>query len=129
MIKWLSKHLRAILLTQIYDSGRRVWATKGEEQETAKKEFIENLKLLEQELGDKPYFGGDKFGFVDVVFVPFYSWFYAYETFGNFKIEESCPKIIEWAKRCMLRDSVAKALPDQQKVYEFILELKKKLGP
>uniref|UniRef100_A0A803KRP4 Glutathione S-transferase n=2 Tax=Chenopodium quinoa TaxID=63459 RepID=A0A803KRP4_CHEQI len=113
---------------KIYDTGRRVWSTKGEDQEAAKKEFIEHLKVLEQELGSKPYFGGDEFGFVDVVFIPFYSWFHAYETLANFKIQESCPKIIEWAKRCMQRESVAKALPDQIKVYEFILELKKRLG-
>uniref|UniRef100_A0A803M859 glutathione transferase n=2 Tax=Chenopodium quinoa TaxID=63459 RepID=A0A803M859_CHEQI len=113
---------------KIYDTGRRVWTTKGEDQEAAKKEFIEHLKVLEQELGNKSYFGGDEFGFVDIFFIPFYSWFHAYETLANFKIEESFPKIIEWAKRCMQRESVAKALPDQNKVYEFILELKKRLG-
>uniref|UniRef100_A0A803M869 Glutathione S-transferase n=1 Tax=Chenopodium quinoa TaxID=63459 RepID=A0A803M869_CHEQI len=113
---------------EIYDTGRRVWTTKGEDQEAAKKELIEHLKVLEQELRNKSYFGGDEFGFVDVVFIPFYSWFHAYETLANFKIEESCPKIIELAKRCMQRESVAKALPDQNKVYEFILELKKRFG-
>ncbi|KAL2943497.1 putative glutathione S-transferase [Bienertia sinuspersici] len=124
----LKLYLTIILVLKIYETGRRVWTTKGEEQEAAKKEFIEVMKVLEQELGDKPYFGGNKFGFVDVVLIPFYSWFYSYETLGNFKIEESCPKIIEWAKRCMQRETVAKTLPDQIKVYEFILELKKKLG-
>lgn len=113
---------------KIYDSSRKVWTTKGEDQEAGKKEFIENLKVLEQQLGDKPYFGGDTFGYVDVTFIPFYSWFYALETVGNFKIEESCPKIIEWAKRCTQRESVAKALPDHKKVHEFLLELKKNLG-
>ena len=111
-----------------YTTGRNIWSTKGTEQEAAIKEFIDHLKLLEQELGDKPYFGGDKFGYVDLTFIPYYSWFHAYETLGNFKIEESCPKIIEWAKRCMERESVAKALPDQKKVYEFVLELKKMYG-
>ncbi|XP_021715455.1 probable glutathione S-transferase [Chenopodium quinoa] len=113
---------------KVYVAGRRVWTTKGEDQEAVAKEFIEHLKILEQELGNKPYFGGDKFGFVDVVFIPFYSWFSAYETLTNFKIEESCPKIIEWAKRCMQRESVAKALPDINKVYDFILESIKRLG-
>ncbi|KAL9236513.1 hypothetical protein vseg_011174 [Gypsophila vaccaria] len=113
---------------KIYDSTRKVWTTKGEDQDAGKKEFIEHLKVLEQQLGDKPYFGGDTFGFVDVTFIPFYSWFYALETIGNFKIEESCPKLIEWAKRCMERESVAKALPDEKKVYEFMLQLKKALG-
>ncbi|TYH35422.1 hypothetical protein E1A91_D13G183800v1 [Gossypium mustelinum] len=113
---------------KIYDLGSRVWKTKGEEQATAKKEFIETLKLMEKELGDKPYFGGESLGYVDVAFIPFYSWFYAYEKCGNFSIEAECPKLIAWAKRCMQKESVAKSLPDQQKVYDFILEMKKRFG-
>ncbi|KAL6314237.1 hypothetical protein AAG906_012594 [Vitis piasezkii] len=35
---------------KLYELGRKIWSTKGEEQETAKKEFIECLKLLEGEL-------------------------------------------------------------------------------
>ncbi|XVE52909.1 hypothetical protein DITRI_Ditri02bG0162100 [Diplodiscus trichospermus] len=113
---------------KIYELGRKTWATKGEEQETAKKEFIESLKLLEGELGDKPYFGRDNIGYVDVVLVPFYSWFYAYEKCGNFSIEAECPKLIAWAKRCMQKESVSKSLPDQEKVYGFVLHLKKIFG-
>ncbi|XWS27471.1 hypothetical protein CRYUN_Cryun26dG0117900 [Craigia yunnanensis] len=64
---------------KIYDLGRKIWTPKGEEQATTKKEFIESLKLLEGKLGDKPYFGGENLGYVDVALVPFYSWFYAYE--------------------------------------------------
>lgn len=110
---------------QIYDLGRKIWATKGEEQATAKKDFIESLKLLEGELGDKTYFGGENLGYVDVVLVPYYCWFYAYETCGNFSIEEECPKLIAWAKRCMQKDSVSNSLVDQEKVYGFVLHLKK----
>lgn len=113
---------------QIYESSRKIWTTKGEEQEAGKKEFVDNLKVLEQQLGDKPYFGGEAFGFVDVAMIPFYSWFYALETIGNFKVEETCPKFIEWAKRCMERESVSKSLPDEKKVHEFLLMLKKNLG-
>ncbi|OAY54641.1 probable glutathione S-transferase parC [Manihot esculenta] len=113
---------------KIYDIGRKTWATKGEEQEAAKKEFIGVLKLLEGELGNKPYFGGESMGFVDVALIPFYSWFYAYETCGNFSIEAECPVLMAWAKRCLQKESVSKSLPDQQKVYEFILTLKKRYG-
>ncbi|XP_052481909.1 probable glutathione S-transferase isoform X1 [Gossypium raimondii] len=115
-------------IDEIYELGGRVWKTKGEEQATAKKELIETLKLLEKELGDKPYFGGESLGYVDVAFIPFYSWFYALEKCGNFSIEAECPKLIAWAKRCMQKESVAKSLPDQQKVYDFILEMKKHFG-
>ncbi|KHN23477.1 Putative glutathione S-transferase [Glycine soja] len=46
----------------IHDLGKKIWTSKGEEKEAAKKEFIEALKLLEEQLGDKTYFGGDNIG-------------------------------------------------------------------
>ncbi|TYJ39386.1 hypothetical protein E1A91_A04G066500v1 [Gossypium mustelinum] len=109
----------------IHNESRKVWATKGEEQESAKKEFIGCLKLLEGGLGNKAYFGGENLGYIDVVLVPFYSWFYAYEKCRNFSIDTECPKLIAWAKRCMEKSSVSKSLPDQDKIYGFVLHLKK----
>ncbi|KAM3732245.1 hypothetical protein ACB098_11G045600 [Castanea mollissima] len=110
---------------KVYDTAKKIWATKGEEQEAAKKEFIETFKILEGELGEKPFFGGETFGFVDIALITFYSWFYTYETFGNFSIEAECHKIIAWAKRCMQKESVANSLPDQKKIYEFTVWMKK----
>ncbi|KAM7498508.1 hypothetical protein LguiA_022922 [Lonicera macranthoides] len=113
---------------KIYDAGRKIWTTKGEEQETAKNELIDCLKVLEGELGDKPYFGGESFGFVDIALLPFSTWFYAYETLGNFSIEAECPKLIAWVNRCKEKETVSKSLSDPHKVYEFVLGLRKKLG-
>nr|QCU55224.1 glutathione S-transferase [Camellia fraterna] len=113
---------------KVYDGGRKVWTSKKEEQEAAKKEFIEPLKVLEGELGDKPYFAGETFGYIDIALLPFYSWFYGYETFGNFSVEAECPKLIAWVKRCMKKESVPKTLPDQHKVYEFVKILREKYG-
>ncbi|KAL6196729.1 hypothetical protein ACLB2K_032343 [Fragaria x ananassa] len=113
---------------KLYDAGRKIWTTKGEEQEAAKKEFIEILKVLEGELGDKPYFMGERFGFLDIALITFYSWFHAYEILGSFSIEAECPKLISWAKRCMQKESVSKSLADPKKVCEFLVEMKKRLG-
>ncbi|KAI3943775.1 hypothetical protein MKW98_004280 [Papaver atlanticum] len=113
---------------KVYDSGRKIWTSKGEDQENAKKEFIEILKVLEGELGEKPYFGGENIGFVDVALIPFYTWFYAYEKCGNFSIEEECPKIVSWAKKCLEIESVSQSLSDSEKVYEFVLSYQKKLA-
>ncbi|XP_073005238.1 probable glutathione S-transferase [Typha latifolia] len=113
---------------KMYECGTKLWKLKGEAQEEANKEMIDILKLLEAELGDKKYFGGEAFGFVDITFVPFTSWFYSYETFGNFKVEEVAPKLVAWTKRCMERESVAKTLYDPIKVYEFVCFLKKRYG-
>ncbi|XP_020218674.1 probable glutathione S-transferase [Cajanus cajan] len=111
---------------KVYHASRRVWISEGHEQEVAKKDFIDSLKQLEGFLGDKPYFGGDTLGFVDVALIPFYCWFYTYETFGNFKVEAACPKLISWAKRCMKKESVSETLADGKEVYESVLDYKKK---
>ncbi|GFY90580.1 glutathione S-transferase TAU 25 [Actinidia rufa] len=84
------------------------------------------FKLLEGELGDKTYFGDDTFGIVDVALIPFYSWFYMFEQCGNMSIEAECPKLVAWGKRCMEKESVSKSLPDQHKVYDLLMDLKKK---
>ncbi|XP_058097819.1 probable glutathione S-transferase [Magnolia sinica] len=113
---------------KIYDCGSRIWKSKGEAQEVAKKEFLECLKLLEGELGEKPYFGGESFGYVDVVFAPYACWFHTDYVHGNSIIEEECPKLIAWVKRCMEKESVSKTLPDPVKLHEFVGGLKKKYG-
>ncbi|MCL7042700.1 hypothetical protein MKW94_024363, partial [Papaver nudicaule] len=50
---------------KFFESGKQIWINKGEEQEKAKTDFVEILKVLEGELGEKPYFGGEHFGFLD----------------------------------------------------------------
>ncbi|RCW19272.1 LOW QUALITY PROTEIN: hypothetical protein GLYMA_08G174600v4 [Glycine max] len=113
---------------KIADCGRRLWASKGEDQEAAKKEFVECLKLLENELGDKPYFAGDYFGLLDIALLPITCRFYTYETFCKFSVEKECPRFMAWVKRCNQRESVSKTLPDPYKVYDFALETKKRFN-
>lgn len=117
-----------ILLVQVFEAGTGIWRSKGEEQEVAKNEFIGSLKELEMALGEKAFFGGDSFGFVDIILIGAASWFYAYEKFGEFKIEDHCRTLSAWLKRCMKRESVAKVLPEPEKVYEFVIQLRKMHG-
>ncbi|KAF3620909.1 putative glutathione S-transferase [Capsicum annuum] len=114
---------------KLYDFGRRIWTVKTEEFAAGKKDLIDPLKLLEEAaLGDKPYFGGESFGFLDIALIGFYSWFYTYETICNFSIEAECPKIAAWGKRCMQRESVSKSLADAHKICEAVVEFRKKYG-
>ncbi|KAL6553179.1 Glutathione S-transferase U1 [Orobanche gracilis] len=111
---------------KVYEAERKIpSATEAEEQEAAKKDFIDSLKLLEAELGDKPYFGGDVFGLVDVTLAPLCCSFDALETCENLRVEPHCPRLIEWAKRCMEKESVSKSLVDPGEVCELFLSLKK----
>ncbi|XP_027183326.1 probable glutathione S-transferase parC [Coffea eugenioides] len=94
--------------------------SKGDRaKEESKNELIGELKQLEAVLGDEQYFGGANFGYLDVVLIPFSSMFYGYESHGNFKLEEECPKLSDWVKRCLARDSVRKVLPDSVEMYEL----------
>lgn len=112
----------------MYTASRGIWASTGEEKETSKKEFLEILKLLEGELGDKPFFGGENFGFVDVALITFSCWFEVLETHGGFSVKEQCPKLNEWVERCMAKESVSKSLAESNKVVEFVAGLRKKFG-
>ncbi|KAK7313918.1 hypothetical protein VNO77_39123 [Canavalia gladiata] len=111
---------------KVHEAGRKILGAKVDEHEMGKKELKENLKQLEEVLGDKPYFGGDTFGFLDVALIPFHQWFYAFETVGNFKLDS--PKLIAWAKRCTQRESVFKSLASEKEIYEFVLSYRKRFG-
>ncbi|KAH7534013.1 hypothetical protein FEM48_Zijuj04G0192600 [Ziziphus jujuba var. spinosa] len=106
----------------------QIWRSQGDEQEVAKKNFIEILQQLEEALGNKKFFAGDVFGFVDILLIPITSWFLTYEKIGSFKVEDRVPKLSAWIKRTKQRETVAKALPDPEKVYEFIVGMRKQLG-
>uniref|UniRef100_A0A0C9S7T5 glutathione transferase n=1 Tax=Wollemia nobilis TaxID=56998 RepID=A0A0C9S7T5_9CONI len=111
---------------KIYEGGKKIWMAQGEDREAAKKEFIEILKVLEGQLGEKQYLVGDTFGLADIALIPFSVWFYALNKIGDMKIEEECPKLGGWVKRCMERESVSKSLPEPVKFYELLLEMQKK---
>ncbi|KAF8042267.1 hypothetical protein BT93_A0784 [Corymbia citriodora subsp. variegata] len=110
---------------KIFPALRTVLLSPAGEAQEAAKEYIEGLKVLEGELGDKTYFGGERFGYVDVSLIPMYNLFYSLEKLASCSVAEECPKLLGWAERCMQRESVAVSLVDRHELYEFILVLKK----
>ncbi|XP_010476863.1 PREDICTED: glutathione S-transferase U26 [Camelina sativa] len=113
---------------KFYDPSWKIWATVGEEHAAVKKELLEHFKTLETELGDKPYYGGEVFGYMDIALMGYYSWFKAMEKFGDFSIEKEFPKLTTWTKRCLERESVVKALADSDRIIEYVYVLQKKFG-
>ncbi|KAL0320549.1 UNVERIFIED_CONTAM: putative glutathione S-transferase parC [Sesamum radiatum] len=105
-----------------------IWSKNKDEAEEGKKELIEILKQLEGVLGDKPYFGEDVFGFVDMALIGYYVWFQTYENCADFSIEGECPKLMEWGKRCLERESVSTFLAHPNKVYDLLMSFRNKLG-
>ncbi|KAJ4726599.1 Glutathione S-transferase [Melia azedarach] len=114
---------------KIYPNGSKLWLSGDDEvRKSGVREMMESFKVLEAELGDKSYFGGETFGFVDVALIPFYSYFYTFEMLGNLSVEAQCPKLVTWGKRCMQEPSVAKTLCDPSYTYQGCLGIKKMLG-
>ena len=107
------------MLLQLFSTQTKFLKSKGEAKEEGKKQLISDLKLLEDFLGDKLYFGGKEFGFLDIALIPFSSMFQGYESHGKFQLEVECPKISAWAKRCVARESVSKVLPDSAEMYKL----------
>ncbi|MED6208793.1 hypothetical protein PIB30_048524 [Stylosanthes scabra] len=112
----------------ILNKSMSLLTSKGEELEVATMEFKENLKLLEEQLGDKHYFGGEELGFLDVALLPIITGFKTREIYGKFKTEDEFPKIFAWANRCLKKECVYKSIPDQEKMYGLIVEMRKKFG-
>uniref|UniRef100_A0A0E0B236 Glutathione S-transferase n=1 Tax=Oryza glumipatula TaxID=40148 RepID=A0A0E0B236_9ORYZ len=115
---------------KLFDCQTRLWKLRAGDaaHEQAKRDMAEALGTLEAELGEGDYFGGEAFGYLDVVLVPFVAWFHAYERLAGFAVAEICPRLVAWGERCKARDSVAETLTDPEKVYEFALYLKAKFG-
>ncbi|KAJ0880004.1 putative glutathione transferase [Helianthus annuus] len=47
---------------------------------------------------------------------------------GNFSVEKDTPKLFAWATQCLKRESVSKTLADPNKIYELLIEIRKKNG-
>lgn len=83
----------------------------------AKNNMLEYLKWLEDGLGQlsegiKPYFGGQNFGYMDIVLTPFAHWIQTWNALGDWKIplKTKFPRLHEWVDACMDRESVKKIL-------------------
>ncbi|CAN0900361.1 Probable glutathione S-transferase [Linum grandiflorum] len=110
-------------IDEFYTTGRKLWTSRVE----VKEELIDCFRVLERELGDKPFLSGESFGFIDMVLISFYGFFYTFQELGNFNLEAECPKIVPWTQRCLQKESVSKSVADQQEVFQRVMEMKEKL--
>ncbi|CAD6221192.1 unnamed protein product [Miscanthus lutarioriparius] len=104
---------------KVFSTQTKFLKSKGDEKAAAKAELLEQLKRLEEVLGDKTFFAGDEFGFLDAVLIPFSSMFYGYQQHGGFDLDVECPGLMRWVRRCKERESVKDVLPDEDEMYEL----------
>lgn len=122
-------HLLYLHKNQVYPAGRAIWSSKEKaEVVAAKKEFLDIVFYLDGTLGDKDFFNGDTFGFVDILLIGLTSWFPAYEKFGGFKLEDHYPKLAAWITRSWARESVSESLTSPEKITNFVAMMRKMYG-
>ncbi len=77
--------------------------------------LAEKFDRLEAELGDGPWFDGDRFSLVDTVYGPVFRYFDIFDQIGDFGILGGKPKLAAWrgalAERPSIRDAVGHDYP------------------
>ncbi|KAK9116932.1 hypothetical protein Sjap_015879 [Stephania japonica] len=83
------------------------------------------LELLEKALKDcgkgGAFYGGEKIGYVDIVFGSNLGWVRAVESMGEVKLldEEKTPGLVGWAERFCSHEAVKDVMPETEKLIEF----------
>lgn len=67
------------------------------------------VAMLEQALGNGPYFAGSAFSLVDAVFAPFFRYWDVFEGIGAFHVFDGAPKVQAWRHALAQRPSVRSA--------------------
>ncbi|KAM5560262.1 putative glutathione S-transferase [Rosa sericea] len=96
--------------------------TVAEDREKAVEEAYETLKLLENELKDKKFFGGEDIGFVDIVadFIGGY-WLTDIQEIVGFELltKEKFPKLCQWSDEFVNHAVIKESLPPRDKLIAF----------
>ncbi|KAH0737680.1 hypothetical protein KY290_036385 [Solanum tuberosum] len=89
---------------------------KGDEQEKGKEEVYEMLKVLDNELKDKKFFVGDKFGFADIVANMVALWLGVYEEASGVVLvtSQKFPKFCAWRDEYINCSQVKEYLPSRR---------------
>jgi glutathione S-transferase len=83
------------------------------------------FERLEAELGDGPYFAGDRFSLVDAVFAPVFRYFDVFDRIADFGILSGLPKLAGWRRNLAARRSVVSAVaPDYAARLEGFIQAK-----
>lgn len=91
----------------------QISVVKTEEEFNQKRdEIIKNLTQLEEKLGNNKYFNGEDFALIDTSYAPFFMRLSLNEKLKPTNILEGFPKIQNWSKNLLEKDSVKKSVVD-----------------
>ncbi|KAK7339746.1 hypothetical protein VNO77_20430 [Canavalia gladiata] len=91
------------------------------EREKNNKEAHEALQILENELNDKKFFGGDEIGLVDITAVFIAFWIPLFQEIAGLELftSEKFPKLYNWSQEFINHPVVKEALPPRDPLFAF----------
>ena len=100
---------------------KAVYSTGKKEQEQGIEESVEALKILENELQDKKFFGGESLGFVDIAAVYVAFWVPLLQDVGGLNIftSEKFPKLYKWSQELLNHSFVKENLPPRDPLFAY----------
>lgn len=81
--------------------------------ETKVADLRDKFARMEMELGNGPYFSGNKFSMVDAVFGPIFRYFDVFDEIANFRFFDDTPKVRAWRRILATRPSVKTAVSSE----------------
>lgn len=94
------------------DIWRLETATDGIAHKAATDAIAAKLAWLERDLGEGPYFDGDRFSMVDAVFAPVFRYFDVFDRIADMGLFAATPKVRAWRAALAERPSVRAAVAD-----------------
>lgn len=100
---------------------QKACASVNEERKKAVEEACELLQLLENELKNKKYFGGDCIGLVDIVANFISHWLKVLQEVVGVELLtiKKFPKLCEWSENFVCHHAVKECLPPKDKLLSF----------
>lgn len=81
--------------------------------ETKAADLRDKFARMEMELGNGPYFSGNKFSMVDAVFGPIFRYFDVFDEIADFRFFDGTPKVRAWRRILATRPSVKMAVSSE----------------
>lgn len=100
-------------------------ADGAEAKKEAVQQMVEGLVLLEEAYvkssKGKPFFGGDRIGYLDIAFGSFLGWLRVTEKLNEVKLldEAKTPSLVKWAEKFCADPAVKGLMPETDKLAEF----------
>lgn len=104
------------------------WAMAPDEKEYLEKQqkMIEQMERVEEQLGDGPFFNGEKFSLIDTAFAPFYMRMRILEEKLKLGIMDKFPKQQAYSTALLAKESVQKSVKPDTISVKFINYVKEK---